>query len=870
MRIPAERAKWFTLVAACFALFMAILDNLVVNIALPTISRDLNASTTQLQWIVSAYTLVFASIQITAGGLGDRLGRKRWFLFGLGLFTSASLFGALSQNITMLIAARAIQGLGAAFIMPLTLSLISVAFPPEERAKALGIWSAISVSGLAFGPIIGGALVQYANWHWVFIINIPIGIVAFIVSVIVVKESRDETGDIALDIPGTVLITAAIGSLTWALIEAGERGWGDTLILAAFGVAAVSLAAFIVVESRVARPMVPLRFFRSSTFTGANIDAFAVSFLIAGVSFFTTLYQQNVHGFSPVRAGLALLPLVIMMMLGAPISAQLVGRVGARSLISIGMVIAGIGTLLMLRLTADSPYITIVPALMVMGAGMSLIFAPMTTAVLNSVETAKSGVASAVNGAVREVGTAFGIALLGTIANRTYLASYDAAPDIIAARANPSLASARPLLDRIGGGISYAGRVVEQLPQAAQLGPLAGQIRIASAEAFVKGMDRAFLVSSISIFVMSVLSFFLLRDAVVKREPVAVGGETTPALSPAYAGMPSGQPTQGEWEPAYANGFAPAQEYAPVNEHRNGTGSNGNGNGYATYEPWQLQPSAPAMQTAAMPNATHYGDTAVYSMENHTEPLGVLAPIAPVAPQPLAPAVAEKPVALPPPGTTWTDSFLIPSEMRAYAPTVTNGHAPAGAITEQNGHDEPAWWTEAAETPTAPAHLDPVGAVSDAEVETLRRRVAELEPLAARVMELEQTVRTLATRVQEVSRPAVSDELLTRRVAELEHFAQQLPHQWPEDQTVRIDETVAKVNALEAFAWNMPIREIREHMRRETELAERVASLERFARSVSRLPAPQPQPAQQGPYVAPSAALQGQGLAPNGGRPPRR
>ena len=243
--MAGQRLKWWTLIAACFALFMAILDNLVVNIALPTISRELNATTTQLQWIVSAYTLIFASLQITAGGLGDRLGRKRWFLFGLGLFTVASLFGALSQNITMLIAARAMQGLGAAFIMPLSLSLISVAFPPEERGKALGIWSAISVSGLALGPIVGGFLVQYANWHWVFIINIPIGIVAFFVASAVVQESRDTSGTVALDIPGTALITGAIASLTWGLIEAGDRGWGDTLILAAFAAAAVLTAAFI-------------------------------------------------------------------------------------------------------------------------------------------------------------------------------------------------------------------------------------------------------------------------------------------------------------------------------------------------------------------------------------------------------------------------------------------------------------------------------------------------------------------------------------------------------------------------------------------------------------------------------------------------
>jgi EmrB/QacA subfamily drug resistance transporter len=289
-RINEQNAKWYILVASCFGLFMAILDNLVVNIAMPTISRDLDATPTQLQWIVSAYTLVFASLQITAGGLGDRFGRKRWFLTGLVVFTATSLAAAFSQNIEMLIALRAAQGLGAALIMPLSLSLISQAFPPEERGRAVGIWGAISVSGVALGPIVGGALVEYASWHWVFLINVPIGLIALFIASTVVPESRDESGTVATDIPGTILITAGIASLTWGLIEAGNRGWGDSLILSSFVAAAVLAVAFIFVEARTERPMIPLGFFRSRTFTGANIDAFMISFLITGVSFFLTMY----------------------------------------------------------------------------------------------------------------------------------------------------------------------------------------------------------------------------------------------------------------------------------------------------------------------------------------------------------------------------------------------------------------------------------------------------------------------------------------------------------------------------------------------------------------------------------------------------
>ncbi len=521
-RVTDDNVKWWTLVAACFALFMAILDNLVVNVALPTISEELDASAGQLQWIISAYTLVFASLQITTGGLGDRLGRKRWFLIGVALFTATSVLAAFSQNIEMLITARALQGLGAAFIMPLSLSLISEAFPAEERGKALGIWTAISISGLAMGPIVGGVILQYTTWNWVFLINIPIGVGAFLVTSAVVRESRDTSGTAATDIPGTVLITAALGTLTWGLIDAGERGWSDRLILTAFGAAVVLIAAFIFVESRTARPMVPLRFFHSTTFTGANIVAFAIAFLISGVAYSMTLYQQNVHGFSPLRTGLAMLPLVITMMVVSPISGSLVNRIGPSKLTSLGMLITGGAALLYLRTGAHASYIEIVPAFVVMGFGNALIFAPMTTAVLNSVERGKSGVASAVNGAVRETGFAFGIALLGTIMNRTYQDRYNASPEIAALRASgdPATAALRPVVEAVGSGINVAGSVVQDPSRFPGVpAPIAAQIREVSAQAFIAGMDRAFILSSIAIVAASVVSFILIKDREAATPP---------------------------------------------------------------------------------------------------------------------------------------------------------------------------------------------------------------------------------------------------------------------------------------------------------------------------------------------------------------
>lgn len=520
-RINEDNARWYALAASCFALFMAILDNLVVNVALPTISKDLEATTTQLQWIVSAYILVFASLQITAGGLGDRLGRKRWFLAGITLFTVTSLLAAFSQNVEMLIAARALQGLGAAFILPLSLSIISEAFPPEERGKALGIWSAVSVSGLALGPVVGGLLVQYASWHWIFLVNVPIGIVAFLVSSAVVTESRDTSGTVATDVPGTLLVTGAIASLTWALIEAGNRGWSDSLIVGALGAAAVLLVAFVAVELRTERPMVPMRFFRSSTFTGANVVAFAISFLIAGIAFYGTLYLQNVHGFSPVRSGMALLPMVAVMMICSPISGIMVSRIGASKLLSAGLVVAGIGTLLFMRADVHGSYIDLVPSYLVMGLGMSLIFAPMTTAVLNSVERGKSGVASAVNGAIREVGNAFGVALLGTIMNRAYQDYFSTDGQVRALRESPEGGPLRPVLDVLGAGMSYGGRVIQdQTLFPGVPADVSGMLREVSSNAFMVGMDRAIVVSVAAVMVAAVLSWKLISDEVVAAHPV--------------------------------------------------------------------------------------------------------------------------------------------------------------------------------------------------------------------------------------------------------------------------------------------------------------------------------------------------------------
>lgn len=517
------RAKWFALAICCIALFMAILDNLIVNVALPTISDDLKATTAQLQWIMSAYVLVFASLQITAGGLGDRFGRKRFFIIGVVIFTATSALAAFVPTTGWLITARAAQGIGAAFIMPLSLSIITAAFPPAERGKAIGIWSAISMSGIAIGPIIGGIIIDAWSWHWIFLINVPIGILAIIGAQMYLQETQDGSGHAATDIPGTITVTAAIASLTWGLIEAGERGWSDGLIITSLAAAAILLVAFVIIETRTENPMVPMRFFASRNFTGANLVAIATSFLISGLAFALTMYYQNVHGYSAIRTGFTMLPSVLPMVVIGAASGALVNRLGARNMITAGMVIAAGGIYLLSRVGVNTPFLDLVPALVIFGIGNGLVFAPMMTTLMNSVETEKAGVASAVNGAIRETGFAFGIALLGTIMNQTYRSKLDASDQFNALRdtSNPQLAPLQPILDVIEKGVNYGGRVIENTTVFPDLpATITEPVRIASSQAFVSGMEQAFIISSTATVIAAVVAWLLIRnDPVVVESP---------------------------------------------------------------------------------------------------------------------------------------------------------------------------------------------------------------------------------------------------------------------------------------------------------------------------------------------------------------
>ena len=408
------REKVVVLFTMCFALAMAMLDNTVVNVALPKISEELGAGVSGLQWIVDGYVLAFASLLLTGGIAGDRYGRKRMFLTGLSIFTFASLLCGLSSSTGQLIAFRALQGAGAALLMPGTLSIITVTFPPHERAKAIGLWAGMSGLALALGPTIGGLMIEHLGWESVFFLNVPIGIIAFITATRTVRESTsEETRN--LDLVGLVLGSSALFAATYGLIEANQKGWTDPQIVLSLATAGVLLVAFLLYEMRSPRAMMPLGLFRIPAFSAGNTVAFAVSLGMFATFFFLSLYMQLIRGYSPFEAGIRFLPMTVMIVVTAPNAGRYASRHGSRIPMTYGLILAGTGLLTLSWMSLDTPYLLMLPVFMIMGHGMGSTMAPMTAAVMNAVGPQRAGLGSAMTNTSREVGGVLGIALLGTI-----------------------------------------------------------------------------------------------------------------------------------------------------------------------------------------------------------------------------------------------------------------------------------------------------------------------------------------------------------------------------------------------------------------------------------------------------------------------
>jgi len=510
-----KREKIIVLLTMCFALFMAMLDNTVVNVALPTIQTKLGAGFSALQWIVDGYVLAFASLLLTGGILGDRYGRKRMFLGGLATFTLASLACGLSANTGQLIAFRAVQGIGAALLMPGTLSILSVTFPAHERAKAIGIWAGVSGIALSLGPTLGGWMVEHVGWESIFFLNVPIGFLGFVIGWRVIRESRSPEAR-RLDLGGLTLGTAGLFSMTYGLIEANQFGWSDPRIVGALVLAAVFFAAFLSYERRTDHAMLPLSFFRIPAFSAGAGVAFAVSLGMFGVLFFASLYMQIVRHYSAFAAGIRFLPLTGMVTFAAPNAGRLASKYGSRWPMVFGTALAGSGLLLLSRVSTTTSFAIVIPIFMMMGLGMGSTMTPMTAAVMNAVGPARAGLGSATTNSAREVGGVFGIALLGTLLSTRLKSTIAPA---IAALHLPGAAT-KAIATAASHGLDPS--------RLKGLGVAAPAVGRAYDSAFISGFHLAVVVAAVLLLTGSYISYRFIPSGAPQREVAAQAPQVAP------------------------------------------------------------------------------------------------------------------------------------------------------------------------------------------------------------------------------------------------------------------------------------------------------------------------------------------------------
>ncbi len=405
---------WWTFAITSTALFMVTLDNLVVTTALPVIRVDLHAGLSGLEWTVNAYTLTFAVLLLTGAALGDRFGRRLMFTIGLSIFTLASAAAALAPSIGALDAARAVQGLGGAIVLPLTLTILSSAVPRERRGLALGAWGGISGLAVALGPLVGGAVVDGISWHWIFWLNVPIGLVLIPLGYRNLQESHGPAS--RLDLPGLGLVSAGLFGIVWGLVRGNSVGWSSAEIVGALVAGFVLVAAFVAWELRTDQPMLPMRFFRNRTFALANIASLFMFFGMFGSIFLLAQFFQTVQGYSPLGSGLRILPWTAMPIFIAPIAGALSDKIGGHILMGAGLLLQAVGLAWIAEVSAPtSAYSAIVIPFILSGAGMALFFAPVANVVLSAVRPEEEGQASGANNAIRELGGVFGVAVLASI-----------------------------------------------------------------------------------------------------------------------------------------------------------------------------------------------------------------------------------------------------------------------------------------------------------------------------------------------------------------------------------------------------------------------------------------------------------------------
>jgi EmrB/QacA subfamily drug resistance transporter len=498
--------KWWTLGAVCVATFMLLLDITVVNTALPAIQKDLGGSFSDLQWVIDAYALSLAALVLTAGSLADRLGRRRVFAIGLGVFALASLLCALSPDPTFLNVSRGLQGIGGAIMFAVSLALVAQEFPSgPERGMAMGIYGATIGIAVAIGPLVGGLLTDGFGWQSVFLLNVPIGLAAIAVTYWKVAESRDPNAT-RIDWGGLVTFSVALFLLVLALVRGNDEGWGSALIVSLFAAAAVLLAAFVAIERRVAEPMLPLGFFRRRAFTGVQLAAFAVSGSLFALFLYLTLYLQSFLGFSPVEAGVRYLPITVASFIVAPLSGMALAKVQARYLMSAGLALTGLGLLLMGGLDMNSEWTALLAGFLVSGIGVGLLNPVIADVALSVVPKEQSGMAAGINDTFRQVGIAVGIAAWGAI----FLGTGASKAQEVAGGALGHT-EARQLVEATSSGA---------LPQAVSNLPAQSQELATNAarQGFLHGFNEIILLGAILAFAGSVLALWLVREGDIERE----------------------------------------------------------------------------------------------------------------------------------------------------------------------------------------------------------------------------------------------------------------------------------------------------------------------------------------------------------------
>jgi EmrB/QacA subfamily drug resistance transporter len=472
--------RWWILGVLILSLFTATLDNTIMNVALPTLARELSATTSQLQWMVDAYVLVFAGLLLVAGALSDRYGRRLALLAGLAIFGVGSIVSAFVTTADQLILARAFMGIGAALTMPATLSIITNVFPDDERPKAIAVWSAVSAIGIVIGPILGGWLVQSFAWSSIFLVNVPVVLVGIAAVLAIVPESKADRAP-GLDPAGAALSVGGLVALVYGIIEVPSRGWTDPLIVGSLAAAAILLTAFVAWERRVAEPMLDVRLFRNMRFTAASLSVTLVMFSLMGVLFFLTQYLQGVLGLSAFDTGVRFIPLAIGIILSAPLGPVLTRVAGAKIATAAGLIVTAGSLLLLSTVDVTSSDLLIQAVLAIAGFGMGLAMTPATDAIMGALPKAQAGVGSAVNDTTREIGGALGVAVLGSIFSATF------ANEMAGVASGLPADVAAVVRDSIGGALAVAD----------QVGGVAGEAIVAAARsAFVDGMATASLIGA--------------------------------------------------------------------------------------------------------------------------------------------------------------------------------------------------------------------------------------------------------------------------------------------------------------------------------------------------------------------------------------